>query len=385
MAYAGLTGTVPTWNQNTTGSATTLIGTEVDWASYRSRTVANMLGWKNYGNGYVVFDASAGTAPNGTAVNTTNSSIAWSGALPTLMGWNGASTYGVRVDSARTSDNTMGNAATVGGLGVNPALNTTANAVVRTDGSGYVQFGYVNISIGNEGNNSNPPRVWGTNGTDGYVRSYLTSALSVNYATTATNQSGGSIVTGTNATAVGANGPTNTQFMGSASAASAISFHRAGSYAINMGMDTDNIFRLGGWSDGISIYRWTSDTAGNFWTRGAITATGNVTAYSDERLKTNWRDLPENFVGKLATVKVGIYDRLDVEQTQVGVSAQSLQELMPNAVNDNVDGMLSVAYGNAALASCVELAKEVVVLKATINTQQDMIDILITRLDNLTK
>jgi hypothetical protein len=102
------------------------------------------------------------------------------------------------------------------------------------------------------------------------------------------------------------------------------------------------------------------DNIGNF------TAAGNVTAYSDERLKTNWRDLPVDFTAKLAEVKVGIYDRTDAKITQVGVSAQSLQTVMPDAVLEDDAGMLSVAYGNAALAACIALAKEVQALKAEI-------------------
>ena len=98
----------------------------------------------------------------------------------------------------------------------------------------------------------------------------------------------------------------------------------------------------------------------------SIRASGNVTAYSDERLKTNWRKLPVDFVSKLADIKVGIYDRTDgMKLTQVGVSAQSLQTLLPDAVITANDDMktLSVSYGNAALASAVELAKEVVSLR----------------------
>lgn len=99
---------------------------------------------------------------------------------------------------------------------------------------------------------------------------------------------------------------------------------------------------------------------------GDLTATGNVSAYSDERLKTNWRDLSENFVERLAEVKSGIYDRTDQSATQVGVSAQSLQRVLPYAVLEDEDGMLSVAYGNAALIACVMLAREVQALKATL-------------------
>lgn len=86
------------------GTSTALVGDETNWTSYRSRSVANMLGWKNYGNGYVIFDASNGTAPNGVAVNNTNPNTPWSPTYPTLMGWNGSKTFGVRVDSARVAD-----------------------------------------------------------------------------------------------------------------------------------------------------------------------------------------------------------------------------------------------------------------------------------------
>ena len=74
-----------------------------------------------------------------------------------------------------------GNADTTDGLHVHSGRNNGANQIVRTDGNGYIQCGYINSSNGNEGNNSNPARVWGTNGGDDYLRTYLTSALSVNY------------------------------------------------------------------------------------------------------------------------------------------------------------------------------------------------------------
>lgn len=93
---------------------------------------------------------------------------------------------------------------------------------------------------------------------------------------------------------------------------------------------------------------------------------GNVTAYSDENLKKNWRDVKSNFVEELAQVKSGVYDRIDVEITQAGVSAQSLAKLLPEVVFKDLSDRLSVAYGNAAMISAVELAKEIVALKKEI-------------------
>lgn len=65
------------------------------------------------------------------------------------------------------------------------------SSVVRTltllDANGHTHFpSYINIG-GNENNNSSPDRVWGSNGSDSYLRSYRTSALSVNYAASAGN------------------------------------------------------------------------------------------------------------------------------------------------------------------------------------------------------
>lgn len=99
---------------------------------------------------------------------------------------------------------------------------------------------------------------------------------------------------------------------------------------------------------------------------GNVGASGNVTSSSDERLKKNWRVVNEGFVRRLATVKNGVYERIDQEMTQVGVSAQSLRQVLPEAVMENDDGMLSVAYGNAALVAAIELAKEVELLKKQI-------------------
>jgi hypothetical protein len=101
-------------------------------------------------------------------------------------------------------------------------------------------------------------------------------------------------------------------------------------------------------------------------TAGALTLANNVTAFSDERVKTNWRDLQPDFIEQLAKVKHGIYDRTDQESTQVGVGAQSLRPIMEHAVMEDEDGNLSVAYGNAALVSAVKLAQEVVDLKKVI-------------------
>ena len=144
----------------------------------------------------------------------------------------------------------------------------------------------------------------------------------------------------------------------SSSGGAIMAFHRGGVYAVNMGLDSDNVFRIGGWS--ASTNRLQMDMSGN------LTMAGNVTAYSDERLKKDWEEVKPNFVDQLANVKSGTYTRTDSDERQAGVSAQSLQELLPETVVAGNDGMLSVAYGNAAMVAVVELAKEIRMLKEEI-------------------
>lgn len=43
--------------------------------------------------------------------------------------------------------------------------------------------------------------------------------------------------------------------------AAGMSFHRGGAYAVNMGLDPDNVLRIGGWS--AAANRWQLDMSGN--------------------------------------------------------------------------------------------------------------------------
>ena len=111
--------------------------------------VAKYLRWKNYGNNHILIDASNGTEPGGgaidkyTAQNTINSTGAGSntwGEAISLMGWNGANTYGVRVDRARSIDN-QANSATI-----TAATTNTSSQIVLRDASGNFSAGRIDAS-----------------------------------------------------------------------------------------------------------------------------------------------------------------------------------------------------------------------------------------------
>jgi hypothetical protein len=135
-----------------------------------------------------------------------------------------------------------------------------------------------------------------------------------------------------------------------------------------------------GWEDNANRLRTRNVQAGNFggWVEylntaghtfsGNLTMSGNITAFSDERLKKDWTPVAEDFVARLSLVKNGAYTRTDSEFRQAGVSAQDWQKLLPETVMTDADGFLSIAYGNAALVSVVELAKVVIELKAEVQS-----------------
>lgn len=130
-------------------------------------------------------------------------------------------------------------------------------------------------------------------------------------------------------------------------------------------------------SDSIGIHFGSAVADCNFIFRSNsdFIAKGNVTAYSDERLKTDWLSLPLDYVDQLSKVLSGTYTRTDTGFRQAGVGAQSLQKILPETVFEGVH--LSVAYGNAALVSAVELAKRVVEQEARIKRLESLIEKLI--------
>ena len=95
--------------------------------------------------------------------------------------------------------------------------------------------------------------------------------------------------------------------------------------------------------------------AGNFSVSGAITASGNITAFSDARLKENVETI-EGALDKVSQMRGVMYDKDGERGT--GVIAQEMQQVMPEVVMDSGRGdYLSVAYGNI-VGVLIEAIKE---------------------------
>jgi hypothetical protein len=221
-------------------------------------------------------------------------------------------------------------------------------------------------------------------------------AATATNATNATNVTGvsGTLGYSTSGITVGTSAQAGPMVQSTGGGAAVLSFHRPGSYAINMGLDTDNSFKWGGWSNGGNTFRMQVDASGNLTAAGImyavqfsgsgagltnipganvtgtvgdcsrfsatnqdsqfnsigigtgapgggnLRASGNITAYySDNRLKTKLG----NITGALSKVKSlnGFY--YEANQTaqdlgyevkrEVGVSAQEVQLILPEIVS----------------------------------------------------
>jgi len=212
----------------------------------------------------------------------------------------------------------------VDGLEVHTGRNDNANKIVRTDSNGYIQAGWINTTSGNEGTTA-IDRVYASY--DGYIRYYTpanfrtvldvptragsgangswaisvtgSSASCTGNAATVTNgvyTNTGNTLTGTNlfqsnlgTTSGSLSGPA-LQAYATGTNAAFMSFHRGGSYAVNMGLDSDNVLRIGGWS--AAANRWELDMSGNNWVASSFRApifydSNNTTYYVDPASTSN--------------------------------------------------------------------------------------------------
>jgi hypothetical protein len=91
---------------------------------------------------------------------------------------------------------------------------------------------------------------------------------------------------------------------------------------------------------------------------GSILASGNVTAYSDIRVKDNVESI-EGAIGKLSQIRGVTYTRTDLDDKQrrfAGVIAQEIEQVLPEAVFDN--GKVKAVDYNATIALLIEAVKE---------------------------
>jgi hypothetical protein len=101
---------------------------------------------------------------------------------------------------------------------------------------------------------------------------------------------------------------------------------------------------------------------------GAFTATGDITAFSDARVKENVETIP-NALEKVTALRGVNFNKIGEEKRSTGVIAQEVKEVLPEVIHENEDGMLSVAYGNITgvlIEAIKEQQKQIEELKAMV-------------------
>lgn len=143
-------------------------------------------------------------------------------------------------------------------------------------------------------------------------------------------------------------------------------------YAIKMGVRADGYFGIGGWSR--PGWSWYTDPSGN------MVAAGNVTAYSDPRLKENFQRITgplqmiQHIDGGTFTWKHGYaHTECKAGQRDYGILADQVQAVMPEIVTESIelDGekYSTVDYTKLVpvlIEAVKELSAEVEALKAKI-------------------
>jgi hypothetical protein len=111
---------------------------------------------------------------------------------------------------------------------------------------------------------------------------------------------------------------------------------------------------------------------------GSWVSVGDVTAFSDARIKENVVTV-DNALEKVLSLRGVYYNRIDTndKSKKLGVIAQEVQKIVPEIVHEEADGMLGVSYGNMGglfieafkqLNAKVESqANEIAELKALVN------------------
>lgn len=115
-----------------------------------------------------------------------------------------------------------------------------------------------------------------------------------------------------------------------------VSFLCQGVYGINMHLRADGYFGIGGWSRG--SWSWYSDPSGN------MVAAGNVTAYSDPKLKEDWEVILDPWAivdridgGRFRWKHGFAHTAIKAGKWDFGILADQVEKVMPEIVTESID------------------------------------------------
>ena len=380
------TNTSPNVVQTTvTGSSGSCTGNSV--TATRLATARTIAGVSFNGTANISLNNNAITNGAGYTTNTGDITGVTAGTGLTGGGTSGTVTLNVGTLNQNTTGSsgsctgnaaTATNATTAGGLAVGTGVNNSANQIVRTNGSGYTDFGWINTVSGAA--SGAPARIYCSQ--DAYIRYYTPAQFApyiLNQGSTKNSHvhSGNSITSGTVAAARVATLNQNTTGSSGSCTGNAATATWADTVDVNNNNNANSSYYMV-WHSGDSVYSTNGiycNPSSNSLYMTTLVAAGNVTAYSDKRVKTNLEVIP-NALEKVSKLNGYTFDRTDLDKDedgndisvpkQTGVIAQEVLDVLPEVVSKNDDGMYSVAYGNMVgllIEAIKELKAEVEELK----------------------
>ena len=137
-------------------------------------------------------------------------------------------------------------------------------------------------------------------------------------------------------------------------------------------------------NDGWGTERFRINTDGATYCFSSFTASGDVTAYSDIRVKTNIETVT-NAVEKIQSIRGVTFTRTDTEDKErkhLGVVAQEVLDILPEVISETDKGLYTVAYGNMAglfIEAIKEQQTQIESQKSEIQELKDLVKQLINR------
>jgi hypothetical protein len=377
---------VPTLNQSTTGSAATLTTSRsIHGGSFNgSADVTNIIAstYGGTGNGFTKFSGPT-TAERTFTLPDSNATLLYSGgalgtpASGTVTNLTGTASININGTVGATTANT-GAFTTITGSGlasIADTIRTTGSATSPASGQG-IEMLYVSAQtrgvVRAYDRSGSAALQLDINDTGGLVKisngvaQVSSTGLAVTGAVTATGNVGlavGTLLTlNGNNTAAGyalqaatAAAPYDFRFIGSSDSGTNRNF----SFGYYTSDDKTNT-----WNPKVTINSYTGAVKFNAYGAGALTtdASGNITAASDERIKKNIRPFSRGISEILAINPIlhGYTEESGLDQTRddyAGFSAQQVQTIIPEAIGENANGMLSFS-DRPVMAALVNAVKE---------------------------